>query len=78
MARGAAAYFRLEEMRNVAVDVEAHVACVEPDDGVRLRGHVVHEHFCLLDGVSGGRGLFSAYAIERKNHCGVDGVCDVE
>ena len=45
MARGAAACFRLDEIRGVAVDVEAHVASVEPDDGVCLCGCVVHEHF---------------------------------
>ena len=58
--------------------MEAHVASVEPDDGVRLLGRVVHDHFCLLDGVSGGRGLFGAYVVERDKHRGVDGACDVE
>ena len=46
--------FRLDKIRGVAVDVEAHFSSVEPDDGVRLRGCVVHKHFCLLDGVGGG------------------------
>ena len=78
MARGAAARFRLYEIWGVAVDVEAHVASVEPDDGVRLRGRVVLEHFRLLDCVSGGRGLFGAYVIERDKHRGVDGACDVK
>ena len=41
MARGAAARFRLDKIRGVAVDVEAHVASVETDDVVRLRGCVV-------------------------------------
>ena len=54
MARGAAARFRLDEIRGVAVDVEAHVASVELNIGVRLRGFIVHEHFRILDGVSGG------------------------
>ena len=54
VACGAAECFRLDEICGVAVDVEAHVASVEPDDGVRLRGCVVHEHFCLLDGFGGG------------------------
>ena len=77
MDRGATACFRMEEIRSIAVDVEAHVAGVEPDDGVRLHGRVVHEHFCLLDGVSGGQGLFRAYVIECDKHHGVDGACDV-
>ena len=78
VARGAAACFRLDEIRCVTVDVEAHVSSVEPDEGVRLRGRVFHEHFCLLDGVSGWQGLLGAYFVERDNHCGVDGTCDVE
>ena len=53
MARGATECFRLEKIHGVAVNVEAHVATVEPDDGVRLQGRIVHEIFCLLDGVSG-------------------------
>ena len=44
MAPGTAACFRLDEVRGVAVDVEAHADSVEPDDGVRLRGRVVHEN----------------------------------
>ena len=44
MACGAAACFRIDWIRGVAVDVEANVASVEPDDGVRLHGYVVHEH----------------------------------
>ena len=78
MANGVAACFRLDEIRGVAVYVEAHVASVELDDGVRLRGRIVHENFRLLDGVSGGRGLFGAYVVERDKHCGVDRTCDVE
>ena len=58
--------------------MEAHVASVEPNDGVRLRGRVFHDHFCLLDGVSGGKFLFGAYAVESYKHCGVNGVCNVE
>ena len=45
MSYGAATCFRLDEIRGVAVNVEAHVASVEPDDGIRLRGRVVHENF---------------------------------
>ena len=78
MAGGATACFRLDEIRGVAVNVEAHVASVEPDDGIRLCGRIVHEHFCLLDGVSGGRGLFGAYVVEREKNCGVDSTGDVE
>ena len=78
MARGAAARFRLDEIRGVAVNVETHVARVEPDDGVRLRGCVVPEHLCSLEGVGGGRSLLGANFIECDNHCGVDGTKDVE
>ena len=45
MAHGAAVCFRLDEICDVAVGVEAHFASVEPYDGVRLRGRVFHEHF---------------------------------
>ena len=78
MARGAAAHFGMDKIHGVAVNVEAHVASVEPDDGVRLRGCIVHEHLCLLDGVSGGRSLLGGNFIECKEHCGVDGVRDLE
>ena len=78
MSGGATACFRLDEIRGIAVDVEAHVASVETDDGVRLGGRVVHVHFRLFDGVSGGRGLFGAYVVERDKHCGVDVTCDLE
>ena len=78
MAGGAAVCFRLDRICGVDVDVEAHVASVEADDSVRLHGRVVHEYFRLLDGVSGGQGLFGAYVIERDKHCGVDGRCNVE
>ena len=49
MAHGAAVHFRLDEICGVAVDVEVHVASVEPYDGVWLRGCVFHEHFRLND-----------------------------
>ena len=78
MARGAAACFRLDKICGVAVNVEANVASVGPDDGVRLHGRVVHEHFCLLDGVSGWQSLLGAYFVERDKHCGVDGARNVE
>ena len=78
MTVGAAACFRLDEIRGVAVNVEAHVASAESDDGIRLRGRIVHEHFNLLDGVSGGRGLFGAYVVERDKHRGVDGTFNVD
>ena len=55
-----------------------NVASVEPDDSVWLRGRVVHEHFCLLDGVSGWRSLLGAYFIERDKHCGAEGARNVE
>ena len=77
MARGAATYFSLDEICGVAVNVEAHVASMEPDEGIRLCGCVVHEHICLLEGVSGWRGLLGAYFVERDKHRGVDGTCDV-
>ena len=68
----------MDEIRGVAVCVEAHVASMELDDGVRLHGCVVHEHFCLMDGFSGGQGLFGVYVVESERHCGVDGACDGE
>ena len=77
MARGEAACFRLDYIRGVDVNMEAHVASVGLDDGIRLRGRIVHEHFCLLDGVSGWQGLLGAYFVERDKHCGVDGKYDV-
>ena len=38
MARDAAARFRLDKIRIVSVDVEAHFSSMEPDDSVWLRG----------------------------------------
>ena len=58
--------------------MEAHVASVEPDDVVRLLGRVVHDYFCLLDGVSGWQSLLGAYFVERDNHCGVNCARDLE
>ena len=78
MAGGTSACFSLDEIRYVSIDVEAHIASVEPDEGVRLRGRVVHEHFRLLDVVSGGRGLFGAYVVERDKYRGVEVACGVE
>ena len=78
MAHGAAARFRLEKIRGVAVDVEAHGASVEPDDGVWLRGCVVCENFFLLDGVGGGQSLIGANLVERNENCGVNGARNVE
>ena len=78
MARGAAARFGLDEICGVAVDVEAYVASVEPDNGVQLRGCVVHEHMCILDGVGGGQSLIGADFIECGEHCGVNSARDVE
>ena len=58
--------------------MEVHVASVKRDDGVRLRGRVVHEHFHILDGVSGWRCLLGTYLVERDKHRGVSGTCNVE
>ena len=63
----------MDKIRDVAVNVEAHVANVELDDGVRLRGCVFHENLCLIEGVGGGRSLLGSDFIECDNHCGVDG-----
>ena len=52
MAHGAAACFMMDDICGVAVNVEAHVASVEPDYGVRLGYRVANEHICLLDGFS--------------------------
>ena len=38
MACGATARFGLDEICGVPVNVDAHIASVESDDGVRLRG----------------------------------------
>ena len=78
MARGAAACFRLDKVHGVAVDVEAHVASVEPDDGFWLRGCIVHEHLCLLDGVGGGQSLLVINFIDCDKNCGVDDTRDAE
>ena len=78
MERGAAARFRLDEILSLSVDVEVHVASTELDDGVRLRGCVVHEIFFLLDGFGGRQSLLGANLIECDENCGVDGVRDVE
>ena len=78
MARSAAARFRLDEIRGVTVNVEAHVTSLETDDGVRLHGHVEHEHFCLLDGVSGWRSLLGTNFVELNKNHGVDGMRNVE
>ena len=78
MACSTTARFGLDKIRCVAVDVEAHVASVEPDDGVRLCGCVVHENLFLLDGVRGGRRLLGTNFVECEEHGGVDGARDVE
>ena len=58
--------------------MEAHVASVEPDDGVRLRGCIFHQHLRFLDGFGGGQSLISANSVERNRHGGIDGARDVE
>ena len=78
MACSATVHFGLEEIRCVAVDVEAHVASVELDDGFRLCGCVVHECLCLLDGVGGGQSLLGANFVGCDKNGGVDGARDVE
>ena len=77
MARGAAARFSLDKIRGVVVDVEAHVASMEPDDGVCLRGCIVYEYFCLLGDVGGEGSLLGTNFVERDEHCGVDGARNV-
>ena len=78
MAHGVATCFVLDDIHGVAVNLEAHVASVEPDDGVRLHGRVVYEHFFCLEGVIGWRGLLGAYFVERDKHRGIDSTCNVE
>ena len=78
MARGAPARFGLDEICGVTLNEEAHVASMETYDVVWSRGCVVHEHLCLLDGVSGGRSLLGANLIECDKHCGVDGARGIE
>ena len=60
-------------IRCVAVNVEIHVTSVEPDDGVRLRGCVVHQHLRFLDGVGDGQSLLCADLVECNEHGGFDG-----
>ena len=71
------ARFGLNEIRCVTVYVEAHVASLEPDDGIWLRGCVVHHHIFLIDAVGGGRSLLGANFVERDKHGGVNGARDV-
>ena len=78
MARSATLRFGLDEIQCVAVDVEGNVASVEPYDGVRLCGCVVHDHLCLIDGIGGGQSLIVADFVECDKHGGVDGARDVE
>ena len=73
MARGAAARFGINKISGIDVDMEAHVASVEPDDSVRLRGCEVRAHLCLLDGVGGWQSLLGGNFIECNKHFGVDG-----
>ena len=58
--------------------MEAHVASVEPDDGVRLRGCVVHQHLRFLGGVGGGKSFLGADYVERDKHGGFDSARDVD
>ena len=60
VACSATARFGLNEIHYVTVNVEAHVASAEPDDGVCLCGCVVHQHLRFLDGVSDGRSCHTA------------------
>ena len=48
MAHGAAASFRLDKIRGIAVDVEANVASVELDDVFQLHGRVVYDDMIFL------------------------------
>ena len=45
----ATARFGINEICCVTVNVEACVTSLEPYDGVKLRGCVVHQHICFLD-----------------------------
>ena len=65
--------FGLNEVCCVTVNVEKHVASVETDDGVWLCCSVVHQHFPLLDGVSGGQSFLKADFVERDKYGGIDG-----
>ena len=78
MACSATARFGMNKISCVTVDVEAHIASVEPDDGVWLRGCVVHQHLRFLDDFGGGRNLISADFVESNNYGGVNGARDVE
>ena len=67
-----------ENIRCVNVDVEAHVASVEPDDGVQLHGCIVHHHLCFIGGLGGGQSLLGADFVKRGKHGGVNGARDVD
>ena len=78
VARSATTRFGLNKRRCVTVNVEAHANSMETDDGVRLRGCVVHQYLSFLDGVGGGRSLLGADFVEHDEHGWVDGGRDVE
>ena len=78
VTRSATAQFGLNEIRCVTVEVEAHVSSVEPDDGVRLHGCVVHQDLRFLDGVGGGKILLGTDLVQHDEHGGVDGARDAE
>ena len=77
VARRATARFGLNKILCVNVDAKAHVDSVEPDDGIRLRGCVVHQHLRFIDGVGGGRSLLGADFVECAKYGGVDSARDV-
>ena len=64
VACSATARFGLDKIRCITVYVEAHVASVEPYDGVWLCGFLVHQHLHFLDGVGGGQSLLSVDFVE--------------
>ena len=78
VARSATSRFGLNWICCITVDVESHIASVEPDDGVWLRFCVVHQHPRFLDGVGGGKSLLGAYFVECGYHGGFDGAIVLE
>ena len=73
MARSMTPCFGLNEVICVTFNVETYVASLKTNDGVWLCCSIVHRHFCIIDGVSGGRSFFRVDNVEHDAHGGIDG-----
>lgn len=70
---GPTACFGLHKIGGVAVNVEAHIAGVVADGGLRIGVCIIHEHFGLAKGSVGGSSLLGGNFIEGNKHSGVNG-----